>query len=122
VDPLRTRRVEETMREELSEILRFEMADSRVTGLDVAGVHCAPDLSRADVLVAFSDPAADRTTILAALAGAAGFLRHQLMERMDLYRMPHLRFVAGSETPSGHRLRKLLRRARRGRSTPPAAE
>lgn len=110
------------MREELSEIIRFEMNDTRLLGVDVTDVHCAPDLSRADVLVALPDPADARAGALAALIGARSFLRRQLMERLDLYRMPELRFAAAAETPAGPRLTKLLRRARRGRTSPASSE
>ena len=39
------------MREELSELIRFESADVRLSGVDVSGVVIAPDGSKADVLV-----------------------------------------------------------------------
>jgi ribosome-binding factor A len=112
MDPLRTRRVEEAMREELSELIRFEMADPRLLGTDVAEVHCAPDLKKADVLVSVPDEG--REEAMEALVHSKGFLRHQLMQRMDLYRMPELRFVAalssGTVAPG-----RLMRRIRRGR-------
>jgi ribosome-binding factor A len=112
MDPLRTRRVEETMREELSELIRFEMADPRLVGVEVAEVHCAPDLKKADIVVSMPDEGRDES--LEALMSAKGFLRHQLMQRMELYRMPELRFVPLVESgaaPPG----RLLRRIRRGR-------
>jgi len=113
MDPLRTRRVEETMREELSELIRFEMADPRLLGIDVAEVHCAPDLKKADVLV--SSPGENSDAALDALMHARGFLRHQLMQRMDLYRMPELRFIAAIPSGAAGDPGRLMRRIRRGR-------
>jgi len=51
MDELRTRRVSETMREELSELIRFESSDPRLAEVDVTEVIVASDLRRADVLV-----------------------------------------------------------------------
>lgn len=114
MDELRTRRVAETMREELSELIRFESSDPRISGVEVTEVVVASDLRRADVLVSLpADPDA-RAAALEGLEHAKMFLRRQLMNRMDLYRMPEFRFVADSQS-AGAPLGKLLRRARRGR-------
>jgi ribosome-binding factor A len=113
MDPLRTKRVEETMREELSELIRFEMADPRLLGSDVVEVHCAPDLKKADVLV--SIPGGSPEEVLEALMHARGFLRHQLMQRMELYRMPELRFLAAIPSGAAVSAGRLMRRIRRGR-------
>jgi len=113
MDPLRTRRVEETMREELSELIRFEMADPRLAGVDVTEVHCSPDLKRADVLV--SAPREGVEGALEGLVHAKGFLRYQLMRRMDLYRTPELRFLPDAETSLAVPSSRIIRRIRRGR-------
>ena len=106
------------MREELSELIRFELSDPRVQGVDVTEVHCAPNLTKADVLVVLPPEVEARGAALEGLEHARYYLRRQLMERLDLYRMPELRFVAGVETRSGSELNKLLRRVRRGRVKP----
>jgi ribosome-binding factor A len=116
VDPLRTQRVEVTMREELSELIRFELSDPRVLGVDVADVHCDPKMTKADVLVTLPTEEKSRTKALEGLEHARNFLRHQLVERLNLYRVPDLRFVSGTETRTGAELNKLLRRVRRGRA------
>lgn len=107
------------MREELSELIRFESADPRVAGVEVTEVVVSADLRKADVLVTLPADEAGREAALAGLDSARGFLRSQLMNRMDLHRMPELRFRAGAEVSGGAKLNRLLRRVRRGR---PAAE
>ena len=104
------------MREELSELIRFELSDPRLLGVDVTEVHCAANLAKADVLVVLPAEAEARAAALDGLEHARFYLRRQLMERLDLYRMPEFRFVAGIETRSGAELNKLLRRVRRGRA------
>ena len=114
MDELRSRRVAETMREELSELIRYESDDPRLLDVEVSEVVVAADLRHADVLVTLPPENAAGQEALEALHHARNFLRSRLMERMTLFRMPEFRFVAASQG-SGRPLRKLLRRARRGR-------
>ena len=104
------------MREELSELIRFESSDPRLAGVDVSGVVIAPDGSRADVLVSLPPGSEARRQALEGLIHAKAYLRKQLAGRIELFRMPELRFVADSEQFTDGPLGKLLRRARRGRS------
>jgi ribosome-binding factor A len=115
VDPLRTQRVSEAMREELSELIRFESADVRLGGVDVSSVVIAPDGSRADVLVSLPPGQEARQQAMEGLMHAKAYLRKQLAARIELFRMPELRFVADTEPVSDRPLSKLLRRVRRGR-------
>jgi ribosome-binding factor A len=115
VDPLRTQRVSEAMREELSELIRFESADVRLSGVDVSSVVIATDGSRADVLVSLPPGQEARRLAMEGLMHAKAYLRKQLAARIELFRMPELRFVADTEPVSDRPLSKLLRRVRRGR-------
>lgn len=121
MDELRTRRVAETIREELSELIRFESNDPRLADVDVTDVILAHDLRRADVLVSLPPAPAARQAALDGLESARGYLKRQLAQRIDLFRMPELRFVADSET-SGAPLSRLRRRLRRGRPRPDTPE
>jgi ribosome-binding factor A len=103
------------MREELSELIRYEIADPRLSSVDVTEVIVTQDLKRAEVLVTLPPSEEEREGALAGLESARGYLRAQLMLRLDLYRMPELRFRAALEASSGQPLGRLLRRARRGR-------
>lgn len=115
VDELRTRRVAEQMREELSELIRYETSDPRIALVEVSEVIVAADLHRADVLVSLPNDAGERAEAMEGLEAARHYLRRKLMQRMDLFRMPELRFRPNSETASGAPLNRLLRRVRRGR-------
>lgn len=118
MDELRTRRVAESMREELSELIRFESADPRLALVEVIEVIVSPDMRRADVLVALPGAEAERLQALEGLDAARHFLRRKLMQRMDLYRMPELRFRPGVVAAGDAPLERLLRRVRRGRPRP----
>ncbi len=103
------------MREELSELIRFESADPRLTGIDVSGVIVSPDMKKADVLVSLPGNTKSRQEAMEGLMNAKAYLRKKLAARIELFRMPELRFVADSEPVTDRPLAKLLRRARRGR-------
>ncbi|MBE0656356.1 MAG: 30S ribosome-binding factor RbfA [Bryobacteraceae bacterium] len=115
MDELRTRRVSETMREELSELIRFESSDPRLTDVEVTDVVLSSDARRADILVRLPQDAALRTQALEGLEHARVYLRHQLAQRIELFRAPDLRFVPDSQVSGGQNLAKLRRRLRRGR-------
>jgi len=115
MDELRSRRVAETMREELSELIRFELDDPRVSGVEVAEVVVSPDLRRAEVLVVISGTEQEQESALDGLQSARHYLRRNLMLRMDLFRMPELHFRPAAELPAGPAFERLRRRLRRGR-------
>ncbi len=108
------------MREELSELIRFESADPRLTGIEVSSVIVSPDMKKADVLVALPGNTKTRDEAMEGLMNAKAYLRKKLAARIELFRMPELRFVADSEPIADRPLAKLLRRARRGRPKPDA--
>lgn len=115
MDELRSRRVAETMREELSELIRFELDDPRVEGVEVTEVVVSPDMRRAEVLVVVSGTDEQQEQALEGLQAARHYLRRNLMQRLELFRMPELRFRPAAELPGGEALSRLRRRIRRGR-------
>lgn len=115
MDPLRSRRVAESMREELSELIRFELDDPRIQGVEVIDVVLSPDMRRADVLVVASGSPAEQQAAIGGLQAARHYLRRNLMQRIDLFRMPELRFRFAAGLPGGPPLDRLRRRIRRGR-------
>jgi ribosome-binding factor A len=114
MDPHRTERISESMREELAELIGYELEDPRLASVEVTQVILTPDLRQARVLVSLarvdSAPAS-----LSALNGARHLLRHKLAERLGLFRTPDLRFEPDSIVAGG-RIPSLLRRVRKGRS------
>jgi|SRR5579884_3227992 len=120
----RAERVTEAIREELVEIIGYEMSDPRIGSATVTAVHVSPDLRHARVCVGFQrqDEADDA---LKALDGAKHFLRRELSRRLDLFRVPDLHFEADVGTRIGDRMDFLFRRIRKGRpreETPKADE
>ena len=96
-------------------MIRFELSDPRVSGVDVTDVVISPDLRKADVLVSLPIDEKASASALMGLEHASGFLRVQLMQRLDIYRMPDLHFRADAASTPGRPVKALLRRIRRGR-------
>lgn len=102
----------QSIREELEELIGYELSDPRVGSANVSEVHLSPDLRHAHVTLALSGTAEEQGATLEALSHAKQFLRRQLAERLQLFRTPELYFEA---TLSGTRVPRILKRIRRGR-------
>ena len=114
MDDHRSQRVSEAVREELSELIGFEMDDPRLSTVNVTSTDVSPDMRHAHVKVALGD--GDERKALAALEHAKNYLRHELAARLNLRRVPDLHFTADTHPDAESRIDLLLRRARRLRS------
>jgi ribosome-binding factor A len=114
MDSHRAERVSEALREELGEIIGYEMSDPRIGDATVTEVLLSPDKKHAQVRLHFSDTGGQEQTIQA-LDGAKHFLRRELARRLNLYRVPELHFEADISGVSPARAEQLLKRIRRGR-------
>ena len=115
MDERRTARVSEAIREELMELVGYELTDPRLTGITVARVECSPDLKHATALVAVPGGDVEQNKALKALDAAGGFLRHQLAARLDLRQTPELHFSIQRHPEAPDRVEILLRRAKKSR-------
>lgn len=105
----RTDRVNELLREEISDLLRREVKDPRVGGLvSVTAVEVAADLGRARVFVSVLGSDEERDETYRALDSAAPFLRRQLRHRLTLRRTPDLIFHRDDSLERGAHLLALL--------------
>jgi len=112
----RNERVSENMREELNELISYELSDPRVGEASVTEVHISPDFRHAYVRLALTGEAAEQNATLEALVHAKQFLRHQLSERLQLHRMPDLHFEAALSAELAAKAERVLKRIRRGRA------
>jgi ribosome-binding factor A len=110
----RARRVSDAVKEELAEIIGFEMEDPRLVSVSVTAAEVSPDMRHAHVKVATE--AGDEKKALQALEHARNFLRHELAARLNLRRSPELHFASDSHPDADARIEFLLRRAKRGKA------
>src|SRR3954447_9559536 len=94
MDERRTRRVSEAVREELIELIGFEMADPRLLPVEVNHVNVTPDGRHALVSVGVRGDEKVTRDAFEALDHARNYLRHELARRLSLRRVPELHFEA----------------------------
>ncbi len=110
MDPHRAGRLAEAIREELYELINFQLADPRIQNVEIAAIELSPDKRKAVVRIV-----AAREETLAALEHAKGFLRKELAATLDVFRVPDLRFEEAAPAVAPGRAIGLLKRMRRGR-------
>ncbi|MCX8073521.1 MAG: 30S ribosome-binding factor RbfA [Candidatus Binatia bacterium] len=105
----RAERVGETLREALAEVILREIKDPRVGSVSITSVRVSADLGTAWVRFRCLGDEASQQRCLAGLRSAQGFLRAQLLRRLDLRRAPQLVFEVDSTLPEIERLARALR-------------
>ncbi len=105
----------EALREELDELIEYEMSDPRVTGVTVTEVLLSPDRKKAQVRVAMPADEQARKDALEALEHARGFLKREVGLRLMMFRMPELYFEADVAANLTIRMESLLKRVKKGR-------
>jgi len=105
MDARRTARVAEAIRQELAEIIGYEMSDPRVAAVTVTDVAVSRDLRLAQVRVATGGGESQLRAAVAALEGARHWIRRELAGRLRLWRIPEFHFRADAEAggPAGAR-------------------
>jgi ribosome-binding factor A len=116
MDERRAEQIGEIIREELMEIIGFELADPRLAPVDVTAVLMSPDMRTARVLVALHGVESEQQAGLSALEGARPYVKHELARRLNLRKMPELAFEIDPWQETATRVNVLLRRAKKTRS------
>jgi ribosome-binding factor A len=111
----RNERLSEAIREELEELIGYEMSDPRVGTASVTEVLLSPDIRHAYIRLALSGAPDEQNATLEALSHGKSFLRHQLAERLQLHRTPDLHFEADLSAALAAKAPQILKRIRRGR-------
>ena len=106
--PDRMRRVDEAMREVLSDVITSELKDPRVGFVTVTAVETSADLRHARVYVSVlgTDPVRRRT--LDGLISAHGYLQRRVGSELRLKHTPALQFVYDETTDRGLRIQQIL--------------
>lgn len=105
----RMRRVNEAIREVLSEALASGLKDPRVGFVTVTSVETSPDLRSARVFVSVLGDEQQLEDTLAGLERSHGYLQSLLGKQLGLKRTPQLTFHHDDSIERGMRIEKLLR-------------
>lgn len=114
----RTERLNQLLREEVSDLLRRGVKDPRISGLvTITEVDVSPDLRRAKVYVSVLGTKEDTASTFRALDAAARFLQRELGRRLTIRRTPELTFLRDDSLERGAHLLSLMDQAREDGTT-----
>ena len=111
----RSERLSEAIREELEEIIGYELSDPRIDAQGISEVLLSPDARHAHVRVVLTGDAARQQGTIDALNHARNYLKSELGRRLDVFRIPELHFEAAIAADLGGRINHLLKRVKKGR-------
>ena len=117
----RHERIGEEIAHEINAMLAGELKDPRLEGnVSVSEVRVQPDMKHARIFVTVrSNDLKEQTGAIEALEHAAGFIRHELVERLQLRRLPDLHFTLDTSEESAERIENLLKEVKKDK---PAAQ
>jgi ribosome-binding factor A len=104
----RPERVAELLREEISQIVGFELDDPRLIGVTVTEVRVAENLRDAKVFVTVEGDELETIAALSALRHAAPYIRKQVAFALDLRHAPALHFARDTVEERAARIEDLL--------------
>jgi ribosome-binding factor A len=105
----RIRRVNEAMREVLSEAITTELKDPRVGFITVTAVDTSPDLRHARVFVSVLGDDKQREDSLAGLSSSHGYLQSRVASRLRMKHTPTIEFQYDPSVERVMRINALLR-------------
>ena len=104
----RPERVADILREEISQIVGYELEDPRLTMVTVTDVRLSDNLRDAQVFVTVIGDEAEHQLALSALRHAAPYVRKQLSLSLNLPRTPEIHFIRDRVEEKGERVDQLL--------------
>jgi ribosome-binding factor A len=105
----RVERVNELIKEVLSELVLTEIKDPRIGLVTIVGVRVTNDLSSAKVLFSVMGDEAQRVQTQKLLKAATPFLRRVLVRHMDVRIAPELRWFYDDSLDRSFRIEQMLR-------------
>lgn len=104
----RPERFGETLREEIAEIVGFELDDPRLESVTVTDVDVSPDKGDAKVYVIIGGDESEKTAALAALRRASTFVHQRLARSLNVRHVPQLHFVRDTAEENAARVGEIL--------------
>ena len=104
----RPERVADIIREEISQIVGYELEDPRLTMVTVTDVRLSDNRRDAQVFVTVAGNEEEHRLALTALRHAAPYVRKQLSISLNLPRTPEIHFVRDTVEEHGERVDQLL--------------
>jgi ribosome-binding factor A len=104
----RQQQVADAIQKEVSVLIQRELKDPRLGFITVTRAEVSPDLHHARVFVSILGTPEEQAASMKALESAAGFLRHELGNRLTMRYIPALQFRADLSIAHSDRIARLL--------------
>jgi ribosome-binding factor A len=108
VSKLRSKRIADRIRQELSVLLINDISDPRLDRVFITDVTVDRELAFADVYISALEGSKRSSEVLNGMDHARGFIRRELSQRMDLRTFPRLRFYWDPTPERADHIDKLL--------------
>jgi ribosome-binding factor A len=114
----RHERVGEEIAHEINAMLVGELKDPRLEGnVTVSEVRVQEDMKHARVFISFQASHEEQVAALSALEHASGYIRRELVERLQLRRVPELHFTLDVSQENAERIENLLKEAKKNNNS-----
>jgi ribosome-binding factor A len=116
----RHERVGEEIAHEINAMLAGELKDPRLEGMVVVSeVRVQPDMKHARVYVNVRVTNKEQSDAIKALDHASGYIRSELIERLQLRRLPDLHFTLDLSQEHVERIEQLLKEVKKDKPAAP---
>lgn len=122
VSKLRSQRIADRIRQELSELMLHDVSDPRLVGVHITDVTVDRELAYAEVYLSALEGSQRAADVIEAMRHAQGFLRSALSQRVELRVIPRLRFHWDPTMERAEHIEKLLASLHTEPPSPPADE
>jgi len=114
----RHERIGEEIAHEINAMLAGELKDPRLEGMVVVSeVRIGPDMRHAKVFVSVRGSEKEQDGAIKALEHASGFIHHELVERLQLRRVPDLHFTLDKSQEYTERIDQILKDMKKGKAS-----
>ena len=112
MDYQRSDRVGDLLIEIISELLRKEIRDPRISTVTLTGAKVSKDLRHAQIYFNLLGKRENRKEVLAGLKSAAGFIRSKVGKQLNLRFVPAIEFIYDESEDEAQRIDDLLKQAK----------
>lgn len=110
----RAKKMAETIKEIVSEIISSKIKDPRVSFTTVTSVEASKDLHYCTVNVSVLGTETEQAQTMKTLVNAAGYIRTELASRIRIRHVPELRFVQDKAMEHHAHINNLIRQIKEG--------
>ncbi len=105
---VRSSRISEEIKKEVSLIIQSELKDPRIGFITVVAVEISNDLQIAKIYISIMGTEENKVETITALNKAKGYIRSELGKRIRLRITPEINFVIDNSIEYGNKIDKIL--------------